>query len=460
MPELTIDVERARFVVAWALTYLVHATLLLGAAWFVTRHAKRLTHGTREWIWRGALLGSLLTATTASYLGTLEFAPAWVLPGRVNAASDPGGPVGFEHAAEPALDEPAEGTIDALLAASEDMGPTPIDEESRSVPGSHGLFAVLAIWLLGACVVLHRLDGSRKRLRRILRARTKVEDGVLVNELASILRAVGSRRVVRLSTSQDLATPISFGCFRPEICVPERVLTELGSNERRTLLAHEFAHVRRFDTVWLAVHRVLATAFFFQPLLRVAQRKLHESSEILCDAWAVRVTGEPLGLARCLAKVAEWLLEGRSAPCRHAVPAMAQSGSALGERIRALLDGSSARPSRAGASVFLVIPVLVATAVAAPYVQGHASRQVTTFAIDATTMEADVDATRLAADIDAFEERWARWATALSTLRDVPLDELSREDPELAQAILSLRRQMDELAPLRERLRSWRARQP
>jgi len=140
---------------------------------------------------------------------------------------------------------------------------------------------------------------------------------------------------VRLTVSERIEAPLALGTLFPQICVPSRALTSLEPDLQEALLAHELAHIARFDPLWLTVARVIETLFFFQPLNRRARRELHNNAEFLCDAWAVEQTSDRLGLARCLAEVARWIV-GEPKPLP--VCAMANLQSPLGQRIERILD--------------------------------------------------------------------------------------------------------------------------
>src|SRR5881398_1459769 len=57
----------ASSLLAWLLTYLIHSTVLLGIAWFVTRR-RRLEPAASDLLWKVALLASLVTGTIQSRL--------------------------------------------------------------------------------------------------------------------------------------------------------------------------------------------------------------------------------------------------------------------------------------------------------------------------------------------------------------------------------------------------------
>src|SRR5690606_4356479 len=128
---------------------------------------------------------------------------------------------------------------------------------------------------------------------------------------------------VELSTSDEVGVPIAFGLLRGEICLPSRAVNDLSCAYQRTMLAHELAHLRRRDPLWRLALTALQSALFFQPLVRVAGRKLIECSELACDEWAARETREPLALAGCITEVARWMVPPMAAP----VASMARKGS-------------------------------------------------------------------------------------------------------------------------------------
>jgi beta-lactamase regulating signal transducer with metallopeptidase domain len=318
------DIEPG-LVLAWLGTYLLHSTLLLGAAWAASRLLRGRALGVEEGLWKAALVGGLLTASLQVGLGVA--AP---------------GDAGTESAAVASVPAPA-GLQAPRLAAAGTGAPAvrpAADPRLRTfaavLPGWQRL--ALAGWAFGAALLAVGLALSWLRLRLRLRGRSEVAAGparLLLDRLLGRLDAPGCRRV-RLTGTPALPVPVALGVGEREICLPRRALTELGERRQRGLLAHELAHLERRDPAWLLGARAVESLFFFQPLNRLARARLQEISELRCDEWAVAATGDRIGLARCLTEVAGWLAEGR-APL--AVPGMARTRKNLGERVRRILEG-------------------------------------------------------------------------------------------------------------------------
>ncbi len=120
-----------------------------------------------------------------------------------------------------------------------------------------------------------------------------------------LCRLAGLKYRVRLTFSDQILVPVALE--GGEICIPERALTGLSPAQQESMLAHELAHIVRRDADWRFAAQLMQAIFFFQPLNYIANRKLQELAEYLCDDWAVQHTRNQLSLAQCLSEVATWV---------------------------------------------------------------------------------------------------------------------------------------------------------
>lgn len=347
--------ELGQVVTHWLGTYFLHSTLLLVAAWLIVRIV-RLASGSRELLWKVALVGSLATATAQVGLGVDP------LFGSVAVGSQAMQADGAPAAAEPSA---AKAAIAELLAVSSVLGsadlntpaaaPATTATPGQSVPWQS---LVAGLWLFVALGMLAWQARNVLVLRRRLVSRQPITGGPL-HEMMSGLTGT---RSVKLSMSDEVGVPIAFGTLRGEICLPSRAVTDLSVAYQRTMLAHELAHLRRRDPLWRLALTALQSVLFFQPLLRVANRKLTECSELACDEWAARETREPLALAGCITEVARWMVPPVTAP----VASMAHRGSELRGRIERLVGQAKSERSLPIWSLGALAVVLVAVVLVAP----------------------------------------------------------------------------------------------
>lgn len=381
---------------SWVLTYALHSSALLGAAWLLARTAARRSLRWREALWKTALAGGVLTASAQLALdlepvaGRFAFdanravqAELETLPPRIDverATSAPDAPfaVGARSVDEFPSERASALLIAPTLAVLRALAPVPIDPlegAGESIPARARASStrdevreslapappasaptpatasswwralwpeiLLASWIAGGALGLALLTAAWRRLADLVAGRRPLREGALFEQLQTLCRRAGLRHAPRLCVSPHISSPATVGVLRPQICVPARALDELDPVHQEAMLAHELAHVARRDPQWAFLGRLLERALFFQPLNRVARRELAEIAEYRADDWAVRQTGRGLCLARCLAEVAGWIVERR--PVVGLLP-MATRGSQLGRRIERLLErGASER---------------------------------------------------------------------------------------------------------------------
>jgi beta-lactamase regulating signal transducer with metallopeptidase domain len=339
----------ASMTTAWLLTYLLHSTLFLGLVGLIARSLSRRRPALEETVWRFALVAALVTASVQTAAGWEPLAGRWGLAERTAAPAVSSPLATHWEAPRPSLAAPSHR---APLAA-----PAPAPEQP--FPWTAW---IAGLWSVMALALSLRWLATHLALHRRLRVRPEVVGGDMHALLRRLTGEAGLEKV-RLTCSSRLPVPIALGLRRREICVPPRALAALSMEEQEGLLAHELAHLVRRDPFWLAFSHFLTSVFFFQPLNRMARRRLRELSELRSDEWAVGQTGRPLSLARCLAEVAGWSIHPlKSLPA----PGMADRPSHLAQRIRRLLDGTRS-PERSVRPVWLAagMAVLLITVIAA-----------------------------------------------------------------------------------------------
>jgi hypothetical protein len=335
---------------AWLMTYFLHSSILIGAVALVSRSLHDRWLPLKETLWRTAVFGSLLTASLQVGLGIEPLGGSWGLSSKAESP------------------RVATNVMESATAVSANLqsSVTPDLAQSR-IPSASAAFEpmLLAAWTLGAFVLSTLLAIKYARLEARLARSRQVVRGPTFERFQRLVEPAGFVRPVRLSTSSQIEVPLAKGWCRPEICVPARVTLELPLEQQESILAHELAHLKRHDPLWLAILRLTEAVLFFQPLNRLARRQLQETAEYRCDDWAANNTGRPLTMARCLANVAEWTL------CRQSdlpAPALTSRGQMLTRRVDRLLDGHYPLPypPRQRWLIPVVVTLLVSTVLVVP----------------------------------------------------------------------------------------------
>ncbi len=130
------------------------------------------------------------------------------------------------------------------------------------------LSAVFAmIWLCGiGCMLLYTMISYVRIYRR-------------VRESAPLSKNV------RVCDSID--SPFILGIVRPKIYLP----SDIDAADRVFVLAHERAHLKRFDHIWKPLGFLLLSVYWFHPLLWVAYVLLCKDIEYACDEKVIKELG-------------------------------------------------------------------------------------------------------------------------------------------------------------------------
>lgn len=197
----------------------------------------------------------------------------------------------------------------------------------RLLPG------MVAAWLAGVLFLSLRLLGGWMVAQRLAWRGTRPIGGELAVRAAELARCLGIRRPVLLLESAAVQVPTVIGWLRAVILFPAGALSGLPPRQIEAILAHELAHVRRYDYLVNLAQAVVETALFYHPCVWWVSRRIRDEREHCCDDLAVEALGDRVAYARALASLAEL----RGAPL---APALAASGGDLLARIRRVLGHS------------------------------------------------------------------------------------------------------------------------
>jgi uncharacterized protein (TIGR03435 family) len=220
------------------------------------------------------------------------------------------------------------------LVAPQPMLPIWINPEVPSAPWLAQLQVwALPIWSMGVLLFSVRLAWGCAHAFALGRRSDPADEPVL-----AIVRAVGRRmgigRPVRVLISALSDGPSVIGWLRPVILLPPAAAMGLTPQQLEAVLAHELAHIRRWDYLVNVFQVVAETVFFYHPAVWWTSSRIRLERELCCDDLAVRSCGDPLCYAQALTT-----LEKR----RVSAPAMAVAGTGgpLLYRIQRLLGVST-----------------------------------------------------------------------------------------------------------------------
>ena len=222
-------------------------------------------------------------------------------------------------------------------------------------------WAVLA-WFVGITVLFIRLVLGVRATHKLRSSFVAPVSRDLAAAVSRLCAQMGLRQKVPVYSSRIADVPLVVGFVRPTLLVPASILTGMTPEQLEMIVAHELAHIRRFDPVANLVQHVIDTLLFFNPAALWISALVRQERECCCDALAVKISGgDKVSYAKTLAA----LNQTRMLTSMR----LAADGGSLVDRIRRLVKPSTSRelePAHGVAAVsVLVISMVLATFVSA-----------------------------------------------------------------------------------------------
>ena len=196
---------------------------------------------------------------------------------------------------------------------------------------------VLGFWALGVLAFSLRFWWGYYKVAMTRKQFVPVPDRSIQIMFEGLVKAMNVQSATRLMTSAAYCVPTVVGCFRPIVVLPVSSLTGLSAKEIESLLAHELAHVKRYDFLINLIQMVIETLLFFHPVVWWISSRIRQERENCCDDTAIDATGDRKTYAIALANLTSVNLNERPVSSRHVAAA---TGGNLKMRIERILGVS------------------------------------------------------------------------------------------------------------------------
>jgi len=121
-----------------------------------------------------------------------------------------------------------------------------------------------------------------------------------------------------LAASSSIFGPVTIGFSQKMVLLPATMVSTLPEADIHTVIAHEFAHMRRNDFAKNLLYELLSLPLTCHPLAWLTREHITESREILCDQMASELGGRTQ-YVRSLLRLASLLVAGTPARSPHAI---------------------------------------------------------------------------------------------------------------------------------------------
>ena len=140
---------------------------------------------------------------------------------------------------------------------------------------------LLTLYVVGTAMMLLRLLVGLWG-GRILRSRSVLlTDSRILSAAKRQARALGLKYQPMLAYCERVAVPTVVGLFKPIILLPITLKSGLTPQQIDSILAHELAHLARYDHVVNILQRVIEALLFFHPAVWWLSQRIRQEREDL-----------------------------------------------------------------------------------------------------------------------------------------------------------------------------------
>jgi TonB family protein len=189
-------------------------------------------------------------------------------------------------------------------AVGHQLAATSVQIAPSALPQSANLLIPLQswavpVWCAGVLLFSLRLVYGSTRVAA-LRKHGEPAEETLLTVISILATSMGVKQRFGVLISKLADGPGVAGIVRPVILLPAATLLGLSQEQLEAVLAHELAHIRRYDYLVNITQMLIEALLFYHPAVWWISARVRRERELCCDDEAVRMCGDSLSYARAL----------------------------------------------------------------------------------------------------------------------------------------------------------------
>lgn len=222
----------------------------------------------------------------------------------------------------------------------------PFAQDALQQTQGFGLIDILlSIWVAGTAIFGLYFFVTHTRFRKSIRDAVPVTNAYVLDWQ----KYNATFRPIKIKQSDKIASPLTFGIFKPVIILPD-IIELYEEEEIRHILTHEYVHIRRFDYLSKILLAVALSIHWFNPLVWLMYFLANRDIEMSCDEIVVKALDK-----KSSAHYAMTLINAADSQNQLAALYSGFAKHALEERVQAILQ--TKKKSNIGASFAIGLTV-------------------------------------------------------------------------------------------------------
>ncbi len=164
---------------------------------------------------------------------------------------------------------------------------------------------IVAAWLMGMVFFLLKTLGGLLYIQRLKTRHLSDVPRQWQAALSSLQASLGISSKIKIAASALVKVPMVVGWLRPVVLMPVAAINNLTTAQVEAVLAHELAHIARYDYLVNILQAAVEAMFYFNPAVWWISSRIRTERENCCDDLAVATCGNSVAYAKALVSLQE-----------------------------------------------------------------------------------------------------------------------------------------------------------
>lgn len=165
---------------------------------------------------------------------------------------------------------------------------------------------IFFIWIAGLLIFSFRFSGGVIYVQRLRRSGISRLPDSWNQTIKSLAGRAKINRPVPVMESVLVNVPVAIGYLKPLILLPVGILTGIPQNQVEAIIAHELAHIKRYDFPVNLFQSMAEAIFFYHPAVWWISSIIRRERENCCDDIALQLCGDPVIYSNALLSIQEF----------------------------------------------------------------------------------------------------------------------------------------------------------
>ena len=193
---------------------------------------------------------------------------------------------------------------------------------------------IVLLWGIGFMLFSLRIFGGLIYIKSIKDQATEWTQSHLSDKLVLFKSKLALTKPVKILLSKAIQVPMTVGFLKPVILFPVALINQISTEELEAILAHELAHIKRYDFLINLLISFIESIYYYHPAVWWMSNQIKQERENCCDDMAMQLCEDKLSYAKSLMKAQEFQI--------NSVPILAigfsKNNQRLLDRIKRILE--------------------------------------------------------------------------------------------------------------------------